>query len=146
MANESSKSGGREWTGGVRSFGHLTLVEPCGAATVDAEQGSSFETLRRLRDGWRPSQCLLDNAHRAERWSVARQADAAAYQFIAVSTQRQGTSLMIATALALSPQEGWAFLFSDKWVRLGEPSWDMRPFDPADVAKCAAEWLRTHTD
>jgi hypothetical protein len=122
------------------------LVEPCGAATVDAEPGNSLKMLRRLRNGWRPSQSLLDNAHRAERWSIARQADAAAYQFIGFSTQRQNTCLTIATALALNPQEGWAFLFSDKWVRLGDPARDMRPFDPADVAKCAAAWLRTPTD
>ena len=124
---------------------YLTLVHPGAAETSDRPVRSCLETLRRLRGGWRPSQRLLADARHAARWSVARSADAAAYQFVGSTGELPaGNSLMIATVLALDPKEGWAFLFSDRWVTLGDPLPQMRPFDPADVERCAAAWLRGH--
>jgi hypothetical protein len=122
---------------------YSTLVHPAAAETIDTPAHSCLDTLHRLRGGWRPSQRLLAAARHAERWSVARSAEATAYQFVGSASQLPaGTSLMIATVLALDPKEGWAFLFSDRWVTLGDPLPQMHPFDPADVERCAAAWLR----
>jgi len=133
---------------------YLTLVQPGAAETIDTPVRNCLEILRRLRGGWRPSRRLLADARRAARWSVARSAEAAAYQFIGSTSQLligstsqlpAGNSLMIATVLALDRKEGWALLFSDRWVTLGDPLPQMRPFDPADVERCAAAWLRGQT-
>jgi len=101
---------------------HLSLVHPIMAETIDAPARSCLDTLDRLRGGWRPGRHILSSERRADHWSVTHSAEAMAYQFVASARELSaGTSVMIATVLALDPGEGRAFLFSGRWVTLGEP-------------------------
>ena len=121
---------------------HLILVKRPAAASIEPpDVRIALKTLRRLRGGWRPPEWLLADARQAERWSVTRQTDAAAYQFIGSASRPASSSLTIATVLALDPAGRWALLFSDRWIRLGEPSPEMPPFDAAEVAERAEQWL-----
>lgn len=127
----------------MASSKHVVLVKPAVAPALGSpDVRTALETLRRLRTGWRPGERLLAHARRAERWSVTRQAGAPAYQFVGtVPRSPMTTSLTIATVLALDLEEGWALVFSDRWIRLGEPSPEMPPFDAAEVAARAERWL-----
>ncbi len=121
---------------------YLTSVKRPAAASIESpEVRVALKTLRRLRGGWRPPEGLLADARQAERWSVTRQTGAAAYQFIGTASQPISSSLTIATVLALDPAGRWALLFSDRWIRLGEPLPEMPPFDAAEIAARAEQWL-----
>ena len=120
----------------------MALVKPRPTETVSPpEVRTALKTLRRLRGGWRPHAWLLADARQVERWSITRQTETAAYQFVGIASQPIGSSMTIATVLALDPTERWALLFSDRWVRLGEPLPAMPPFETAEVAGCAEQWL-----
>ncbi len=126
----------------MRTSSHLTLVKPPADESVEAAQTRcSLDTLRRLRGGWRPGEYSLADARRADQWSVTRRGNAGVYQFIGAAQSPGCRSFTIATVLALDPTEGWALLFGGWWIRLGEPSPEMPPFDVADVQSCAEHWL-----
>ena len=69
------------------------------------------------------------------------QSGAEVYQFIGTASEPDSSSLTIATMLALDPEQGWALVFSDRWIRLGEPSPEMPPFNAAEIAERAERWL-----
>ena len=117
------------------------------AARTDPSPGvadlrRSLATLGRLRAGWQPDERLLADATRAERWTVRRHDDAMVCQFVGHVSQRSGgTSLIIATVLAIDSDAGWALLAGNRWLRLGEPLSAGSP-PPHDVARHAESWLR----
>ena len=99
------KQAARMW-----SSKHLSLIKRPAAATIKSpDVRTALKTLRRLRGGWRPAEWLLADACQAERWSVSRQADAAAYQFIGTASRPDSSSLTIATVLVLDPRSGGRF-------------------------------------
>lgn len=130
----------------LRTSRHVALVPSADTPAVgESDLNLALETLGRLRDGWRPDQQCLASAQRSERWSVTCQSGALAYQFVGVVTQPPAaTSWTIATMLAVDPEAGWALVFSDRWIRLGEPSPEMPPFDPMEVAERAERWILSH--
>ena len=100
----------------------------------------SLGILARLAGGWQPDERLLAGAGYAQRWSATRCADAAVHQFVGSTTQLGQTSLIIGTLLAVDPQAGWALLFGDRWIRLGDGVPEMQ-LDPDHVSRCAQSWL-----
>jgi hypothetical protein len=126
---------------------HLALVDAQAAPNCDTADRRSLDLLERLRRGWRPDENLLADAGHAERWTVIRHEAAPIYQFAGFVSQLPArTSLIIATVLAIDPKDGWALLFGGRWMTLGKALPEMRPFDPIDVARYAAAWLRRQND
>lgn len=110
----------------------------------------SRQLLARLREGWRPDEATLANARHAERWTVRREADSIVYQFVGHragygSKPFDHSSLIIGSALAIAPRDGWALLASNAWVTLGTTLPQTAPFDPADVTSRAEVWLQTQS-
>jgi len=114
-----------------------------------AELRRSRQLLAQLRGGWRPDEEILAGARHVEQWTVRREPDAVIYQFVG---HRSGcedpldhSSMIIGSALAIAPAEGWALLASNAWVRLGATLPQTPPFDPADVAARAEMWLQARS-
>lgn len=123
---------------------HLTLVkpEPLGPPE-DAFRNPTLDLLHRIRNGWRPDQACLAGARHAARWTVNYRPNAMAYQFIGWPPQALATtSLIIASAVALDPDERWALLFGERWVTLGTRAPETAAFDPNDIVVRAEAWLR----
>lgn len=101
--------------------------------------------LGRLQSEWRPGAAALKGASHLERWSIDRCDEATVYQFIgyAAPQSAEASCFVIGTVLAIDPAAGWAFLASGRWVTLGNPAPDLRPFDPQDVTRRADAWLRS---
>jgi hypothetical protein len=108
-----------------------------------AEIRLSLRLLERVRQGWCPPHDMLASVRHAERWTVNRSADALVYQFVGHRTwPTDQSSLIIGTALAISPRHDWALLAGNSWITLGPALPHMRPFDPADVMRSAEIWLQ----
>lgn len=117
----------------------LSLVVSPETADAPASLRGSLRTLQRVRSGWRPG--TLHKAARAERWRIAREGDAAVYQFTGWLAGAPSSSLTIATALAVDPGARCALLFPNTWIALGEPSQPNDALDPSDVLSRAEVWL-----
>lgn len=115
------------------------VVSPETADSAPASLRGSLRTLQRVRSGWRPG--TLHKAARAERWRIARESDAAIYQFTGWLAGAPSPSLTIATALAIDPAGRCALLFPNTWIALGEPSQPNDALDPSDVLRRAEAWL-----
>lgn len=111
-----------------------------------AEVRRSRQLLAQLRGGWRPNDDVLATARHAEQWTVRCDPESAIYQFVGHRGEDAGSpdhsSLIVGSALAIAPDEGWALLASNAWVTLGATLPQTPPFDPADVATRAEMWLQ----
>ena len=114
-----------------------------------AEVRRSRQLLAQLRGGWRPDEGVLATARHAEQWTVRRSPDSVVYQFVGHGSGHEATpdhsSLIVGSALAIAPDEGWALLASNAWVTLGTTLPQTPPFDPADVATRAETWLQARS-
>jgi hypothetical protein len=123
---------------------HLTLVKPAPSADgADDSTRRMLVLIERIVLGWQPDAVCLAGARHTERWTVNHQPNAAPYQFIGWPQEPPATtSLIIASVVALDPEERWALLFGERWVTLGTRADETEPFDPNDIIVRAEAWLR----